>query len=66
MAADDLSTANLAPVAWTSSNSRDATLEAEGKNREKKVGKFPQNPNGRNAASDLEFERIEHELDSIA
>jgi hypothetical protein len=66
MAADDLSTANLPPVSWTSdATARDSREEAGAKG--KKVHIFerktdPKKPDHR----ELEFEQSEYELDSIA
>ena len=66
MAADDLSTANLPPVAWTSNTSAQESSQEPGE-KEKKLRKLQPKPDAKTSrATELEFETTEHELDSIA
>jgi hypothetical protein len=66
MAADDLSTANLPPLAWTNdATARDSRDDAGAK--EKKVRTLKPTTDAKKPAHpQLEFEQTEHELDSIA
>lgn len=61
MAADDLSPSSMPPVEWTgnagSSNSRDD---------EKKEKKLKQKKTDDTTSTEVDFEPIEHELDSTA
>jgi hypothetical protein len=72
MAADDLSSVNLPPLEWVSdAGAREPRRDPAQKSKDKAPDKIR---NARNANSgeskpispDIEFEKTEHELDSIA
>lgn len=66
MAADDLSPVTLPPLAWTSNtNSRDAQQDSS-KKPEQKANSAMKRNSAIPAPPDMEFEKTEHELDSIA
>jgi hypothetical protein len=66
MAADDLSPVTLPPLAWTSNtNSRDAQQDSS-KKPQQKASSAMERKSDLPAPPDIEFERTEHELDSIA
>ena len=64
MAADELSTAHLPPVTWTTNaNDRDSHQDSAEKGKRVRGSR----PKEKKASSpDIDFEPVEHELDSIA
>jgi hypothetical protein len=63
MATDDLSAINLPPVAWTGNAGSHESRDEEKK--ENKVKKSPKKADNRTSA-EVDFEPVEHDLDSIA
>lgn len=66
MAADNLSATNLPPVSWTSNGGRELTRDSGEKETKKKRDPGRKLQAEKGLPSEIDFEPVEHQLDSIA